>query len=577
MFLFLTLLLYPLGYLLAFALPRKLQTLSCFGLSAVFFVVLVLLWRYFGFSTSELLIPLYLISLLAIWATAKRGGFSELCSLDSLPGYLFMFAYYLLVLALSAYPDGELTSISGEGVRQITGLPIDNIIPFNFSRYLVEDISFEAMEVVPTWPASSRGPLAGVLVAVVFVMLSVSENLAWLGTSPGVYFVFQSTLVFLNSLVLYAVWRLSRYFFSSRVAGWSALAIATSSFVLTNILFTWPKFLMTYFVLSALMLLYQQSAKRPLFAYLGVLFAGAYLSHQMALFYLLPLALYLFLRSIRSLQESLRAAMSHSIVRQWYIREKLLDLVYFISTLSLSLLPWFLLKAGLPQAGKRMQYLHLFCISDQEVSALSLADAASRYIEENSFFEILSARVQNLWFPFDVFQLGISLGEIFSSPYRLFSSMALASFFQLLFAVGPIAFFLAVFSLRVAPRAREKRVILQLLSLPFAALVVASVVFACPASTLNHVWAYPAIVILFMAAAYCTRAESIVPSILFVFACGSNTLLTLLNLFYPSDGVLWLHASSQYYLAPSIALVLCALSFLFMMSIPGETYESHSS
>ncbi len=576
-FLFLSLLLYPCGYLLSFGLPEDKRCACSFGIGAVLISALLLSIRYLGFSSSVSFYVLYLLFGSSIWFCARRGGFRRLLSRDVLPGILFIFAYYLLVVSVAAFPDGALESVSGEGVRLLTGMPLDNIIPFNFARYLVEDIPFDAFEVVPTWAATSRGPLAGSIVASVFLMLGASEKSAWLSTSPVVFFLFQCVMVYLNMLAFLAVCFLARSLFSSRVACWSMLALATSSFVFTNILFTWPKFFMTYYVLVVVLLVLGEGVlgegkTKTQGIYIGLMAAGAYLSHQLSVFYLFPILLFVFARSLWMLQRAVRSALPHPDVRLWHLRENLREIVYITGTLGVALLPWLLLKRTLPANSPRMQYLHLFCIWDDDVSGLSFMDALRRYLSENSFLDIAQAKLENFWYPFDVFHPGAHISDLFFEPYRFVSALASVSFFQFIFAIGPILFVLAVLSYSTTTLRNTS--VRPLLLLCLIALSIASLVFACGGNTLNHHWAYPAIALTFIAAASLTDAYSVLPLFVFLLGCAFNALVLILNLAYPDAGVLWLHASEDYFLMPSFALILCALCFCYMLFQSGRSDET---
>ncbi len=199
-----------------------------------------------------------------------------------------IFLCYLLLVAISSFPTGNWRGISTETTMALTSLPIDAQIPFNFSRYLLEGIPPNSLEIVPGWSAFDRGPLSAVTFSAIAASLELRDSSPWLGQSPQIYFPFPAILTLLNLFSILAVWTIAELHFGRKTAALSLLVLIPSQFFITSALLTWPKLLAAFFVLVSSVL----GLTHRNWILAGIFGGAAVMSHDYALFASLTLLLF---------------------------------------------------------------------------------------------------------------------------------------------------------------------------------------------------------------------------------------------------------------------------------------------
>lgn len=193
-------------------------------------------------------------------------------------------------------------------IQALTGnLPADNYIPYVFSQFLLQELSFEKNRpMLPGQEVSNRTVLMGLNSAYflsIFRMPEVSKNstlgtFSYVGTNwPDVgtlgkdnksFSLFMTIAMLMNGLFLLAVYLLICRFFGHNKGFGIVLILMVFPYVINQVIFTWPKFLMAYFLISALYLVHKKS--NPYL--IGLFLALSFHSHPSAVVYVGFIVLY---------------------------------------------------------------------------------------------------------------------------------------------------------------------------------------------------------------------------------------------------------------------------------------------
>ena len=551
LFFLFALLLLPLGHLLVRLwwknLGVELQILAAFALSTLSYASLLVPLVYFQAPSTVLSIVLWLIVAASFFRWISLGCHRVLVVPQIAYGFAVFFLYSLLCVTFAAYPSGKIDNVSAAGIMSFTGLPIDNLISYNSSRYLIERIDPDSIEVVPNWRFTERGPLAGFLNAVVFSLLDLKETGSWLSPSPGLFFVYEALLVFLNALSLLAVWLLSCLYCGRATAVAAVLLLVSTHFLAVNVFFSWPKLYAAFFVLVAIAV-WQRERRGAL---TGMLLAGALLTHESTIFCLIAFAVW---SLAAAWLETRRAEILCAPGEERY--RSFGALFPILAAFSGLMAPWALYKLFCAASSPRLLYLHLFCNKDQDADSLSFARAAARYFSQSSLVEILSVRLNNLLYPVNVFHPLDAVLAQWPHIYRMAASVAPLAFYQLVFALGAPAFLLfaaAWFRLKSDAALRQMIIFLAICG---GALVPAALSFACPLSSWNHIWAYPAFLFCSIPAARVAVTSSLWAQIVFAFGVSTNFLIMVLNAYFSPPSSMILHASTPLLAACGIIYAL---------------------
>lgn len=537
------------------ALPRPIQLLASFGVSVAILATEVSLLVLLDLPTVVIrttLAATVTVAALLWWrSTTCRGLLNQQRwhPLALIGGYLF------LTVSTAAYPAANFRDISPASVDALMALPIDNLLPYNFSRYVVSDINPNSIDVFPGWRAGERGPLAGLFNAAVFYLMGIEDRGGWLEVTPGYFFIYHALLSFLNLLSMLAAYAVAEKHFGRRSAVLCCIMLMTSYFYFVNALFSWPKLLSAYYVLTALLLAEERTARTNLLC--GAFLALAPLSHDSALFsaiaYFALLTLY---------------TLWHHRAFVPLARAVAVPLTGFIATY----LPWLIFKTLYTKPSSRLLYMHLFCDTREGIEGTPFRDYLDAYLAKFTPLEIVGIKLQNVWYPFDVTALFDRIALYWHSPLTLINFIASDTFLRFLYSVGmplAIVFLAALWRLRRLAGYRELMVYVAVgfMTLPFVAAIS-----GCPNNTVNHIWAYPAFLAVAIAVGAMVARAGWWTHMLFALGCALNSVVGVIYIHLHSHLRPFIHGSAGYFLTQAAAvLTLMVLScFLYLSADEGD-------
>ena len=548
----------PLGHLclLRFfsAIDRRYQILTGLGLGYLLFAAAVCVGLLIDLPNTVFggLLALLTATALAQWIYS--GKWRVLLQADIKIGFALVAIYGLLVMTSVAFPAGNLDDIAPDTIVYLTDLPVDNILPYQFSRYAVEGYDPATLPIIPDWSASDRGPLAGLLAAGIFLLLGLEEKAIWGASSPGLYFVFQALLVFLNLLSLLATWFVGIRFFGRRATLLALLLLVSSFFFFENIVFTWPKFFASFYLLTAFALWRDKAS----WLLIGALLAGGLLSHNLANLYFVAFVGYLCFEMLLRHRSEILPAIRNAV--RGRLAAPLAGLLLCLSCV----LPWSLYKTFAAPSSGRMLHMHLFCDDSGDVGTASLIDGLEKYLATHSFGEILLIRLENLVYPFD---FGPTLSFLTQTWPDLFTGLSLTkntSFFQIIHGVGFLAF--CLFAIAMS-RWRNEQVgdFLPLTVVAYGALVVSACIFGCSPWTSSHVWGYLAFLVTFLPAGWIVANSGLWATIIFISALSINLFYSIFAFYYDHTVRVAFHATPNYGLVQGSLLLfffgLCVFAY----------------
>lgn len=530
LYLFFLMLFIPLGTVVSRKLLREHSDefcfLSSFGFSAITYALVLTAGLFFKLGNETLQIVLLCIFGSGFYFFIAKREYRIFFQREIIFILCFFFLYLLWQLAFVSFPENNFRDISAFQTMFLADLPVDNIIPYNLSRYVIEGYDPNELEIVKYWQVSNRGPLAGLLNAVVFIMLGLEETEAWLYTSSGLAFLYQALMSFLNLLSLFTVFFITKKIYGKKAAIFAILALSISYFYFLNTFFTWPKFFSAYFLLTALYMLFLQKERN--FFVFGLFLAAAYLSHDLAIFFIASLAVY-FLYFIFKKKVSAKSS--------------LIALGSFLLLYS----PWLYFKTAISVGTARGIYLFAFCYSEEDVN-IPFSKMLFDYFGDNHLIGIFKIRLYNLFYPFNLKTYFLKTNNWIS----YLDQVEHIAFNQLIGALS-IPFFI-LFILHFAKKEnREKYLPFFLIGL--CSLLFCSALAGCFAGTANHQWCYPFYLILFIAIGGKMSENSPLTNILVFVAISFNIFSTLY--FLHNDQKIFLHAAPSYFIAQSV--LLCSI------------------
>lgn len=450
--------------------------------------------------------------------------------------------YFSLGIIYVNSPDGELGSASAVQTMALSRLEADNFIPYNFSRYIIEKIDPNSIEVVPLWRPSERPPLMAIVNAGISIMLGVRETKPWMESSSAPFGIFQTVGLYLNLLSLLAMGSISIHFFGISRAYSAILLIATNYFYFLNIFFTWPKFFMAFYLMLAIFLSECLEHKRNGKYYMsGVLFGAALLCHEMCLFSILAYFIY---RVLYRCDEGFLLR-----IKQCFKIFLGINIIY---------LPWFLYKSFYLQRALKGVAYQFFCYMDVSYN-VSLASLLDNYLESTSFVDYLNRVGGNILYPFKL----PNYLEIFHDPVVFINNTQLVAFGKFLPSVGLLSMLLFTLGILAIKRHVLKNQIFVFPLIGFATLIISSLTSGCSISTVNHVWAYLAFIGYFMVCGVGFDSRSWLLLVIYAFQIGISILASIFYLFYQSGVVGFLHTTMTYRIT---LLSVLMLFVLFCMS-----------
>ena len=485
-----------------------------------------------------------------VWSVRTRAWLSIKHS-DIFTGLIILIPYILLCVISTLFPGGRIEEASVDTTMFYSGLPVDLLIPFNVSRYLLEGLSPNSLEVVPGWGASDRGPLLGLLSAFFFLIAGIGETKSWLGTSYGPFFFYQVIAIFFNALSLLGVWLFSCRYFGRTAASYSCLTLVTTYFYFLNVFFAWPKFYMAFLFLTSLWL---WSAEKKWLA-AGILAGGATLAHDSGVFVVAAFLVFTALKFLFSRGNTFFGRISLSIK----------PIATYIFGLSLLYVPWSLLKALWVKPSPRLFYMHLFCYKGESLEGHTFSSLLQDYLNTNSIADIAGIRLSNLLYPINPMQ-AIGVWEQTGGRFFAFlNNISYLVFFQTYLAAGVIITGLFIYSLCRSLKVKNERMLLE-----YSAITVGSVFFlvlisGCEGNVVNHIWVYPVFLVGALCVGNLVSKTGLFIRLLFSLGVAFNLFLTYFYMYYRPVLKPFLHAENVY-LYSQAALGCMVLFLLFIFS-----------
>lgn len=492
--------------------------------------------------SNSLLRPIFCMLFAGLVFSALRNPANRSQVKRAAPALFCVMLYYLLGTAAACFPDGNFREASAAQTMLLTNLSTDNLIPYNFSRYFVERRDPNSVEVVPTWRAGERGPLAGAVTATVFIALDLKESAPWNETSAGTYFVYQALGTYLNCLALLVVWivavqlseRLSSEPNAAKATGFYAMVLAGSSyFFFVDTFYTWPKFLAAVcVVIATLMRALHPPAGGAQWFLCAVLLGTGVLAHDMVLF---PVAAFLAVCSVLAVRDGQLSAFARGTVLG----------------AGVTLVPWQIYKSLHLLPAVRGAAYHFFCFNEP-VAGPNFWNVARAFWNEQTFGSVAVRIAGNAALPFEPPANLSKLG----SPLVFLNHSYRDAFVPLCSGLGWCIVALAIWGIALH-RSRPASILHWMLLAGFGGFAISALTAGCDRSLGNHVWAYPAFIIL-PAIAAIPLARSSAAAALAAVGVGLNAAQAALFLWYHAAPKPYLHASVEY----GVTLAILSISFV---------------
>lgn len=439
----------------------------CLALGSIIWAALTILLVILGYSNSIIQLILALISVYGIIRSFRvfRKITKEIIIVS-----ILCCSFNVLLNVFVNFPDGKLGSVNGLQVMRLAGLEADSMIPYNFSRFIVERIDPSSRDVVPLWRASERPPLLAIVSSGYSILFGATESAPWMETSSFPFSVFQIAGTFMNSLSLILVGVIAIEINSLAAAAAAILLLGTNYFYVLNIFFTWPKFLMAFYLILALYISELKSYFKLKYYLIGLLLGAALLSHEMCIF---TIGVYFILK----------------IVTLKKFQVKLPHIYYLVNTfvgLLVIYLPWVIYKNYTLLPALKGPAYHFFCYKDETYNT-SINFLFHQYVSSFSVKQYFTNVMKNMLFPFYMPEIA----PLFTNPihYINYGQSFFFSRFVNGFGLFTIPFF--VFGgIKIYKNINYKNLfnLLLVLIIGFLALVFTT---GCAEYTSNHVWVYP--------------------------------------------------------------------------------------
>ncbi|HSX45314.1 MAG TPA: glycosyltransferase family 39 protein [Candidatus Saccharimonadales bacterium] len=167
----------------------------------------------------------------------------------------------------------------------------DNYIPYRQAQFIINRSDPAKDCFVCEWGVSffQRTPLMGSVTAGYYLVLKERPPIDYLWSTKTndhehTYAQFQIIAAILNGLFIIPAFFLIQLLFDKKTAILSLLLLISSQFFLYNAVFSWPKSLVAFFVLTMWLLILQNHLRETILA--GVAAGLAYLTHDLAVLYI---------------------------------------------------------------------------------------------------------------------------------------------------------------------------------------------------------------------------------------------------------------------------------------------------
>lgn len=296
------------GYVIVSAAPRRFsreeRIALGFGASAVLFGGSALLFYALGLPARPYnSIVMFGALVLALFFFVRGRLIRELQKTDKFALLVtgLVFAFAALYVALPGDVPLALDHDKVYGAK-VPYLPADNYIPYRVSQFMVNGLDIDKTKFFLDWYFSDRTPLMGAVTAsyeaalaqdVPAKHLDFADDTGWRLVDAHGYWLFRLVAALLSSIFLLPAYLLARRFFDDKVARLSLLFLSVNVYIIVNIVFTWPKLLMAYFLLTAFYFV----AEQRYYLMSGGLLGLAYLSHPLAALFIPGAFAYVFLQT----------------------------------------------------------------------------------------------------------------------------------------------------------------------------------------------------------------------------------------------------------------------------------------
>ncbi len=549
----------PLGTLCLRLLPRKLPTEIAFLVALPLGLLLTsgftTTLRTLGVSANITQMLLFLLTGLAAagwWLRRGNDGtWGGIWGRNQAIGLVATWLFTSLCLLGAAFPNGTPEDLMIHVVMGLTSLPVDALIPYLVSRYIVEGVSFGAAPVLPEWNVTDRPPLASMVIAAVFTLLGISDSGPLYGATRGVYFVAHVAEMFLNALPILSVWLIGAKYYSRRHGAAAVLLCAVTSFFYQNVIFTWPKFLAAHLLLVGLVLIVYE--RQYLLA--GIMLGCAALSHSVALFYIVALF------GLWGVGIALRIALGMvSGTEHLWPRIRCLGTtgVVYLATI----LPWKIVCWLYPPS-PRLTYLHLFCDMSQDMSHKVFGEELRRYWSNHTLGELLAVRWGNLIYPFNLNPGVLAATSSDGDFMRMIDSVSLEAFYRLIWAVGPLSVVLAIAGVSVFAVCHRRYELLAMAAVSVGGFAIAVATFGCANWALNHHWSYGMYLLIMLAAGIFVASGNILGLLGFVLTFSVNLFWLLYHGLFKNEIRAFTFTNANVLIAQGVLLgVFCLLFFV---------------
>jgi len=499
-----------------------------------------------GLEVKAIRVVLALVLVGSLSLSLSGEGVFRNCSRGHLVGYLLGLLATLFCSLYLCFPNGLPGEALVDTSMYLTGLPVDLMIPYNFSRMIIEGIDPNSIDIVPGWSASDRGPVAGLLNASIFYLTGLVEDSNWMGGSQGLFFLYQSLVISLNCLALVIVWFYSFERYGVKAAAYTTVTLLSCYFVILNLMFAWPKFFMAAIILTSLWLWLEE--KRWFLS--GGIAGFAMLTHDSAIFTIAAFGLFAFFQKFLKVFSS----GSETVVTA------LKDLAIYPLGFALTISPWLVAKFTLFETSPRLVYMHLFCYTGESLDGVSFSSLAKEYFEEKGFLGALGVRLENILYPFDFGAATQAFLRNEGSVYSFINSISYMQFFQIGVSVGPLLIFVFFMAI-ISEWQQRKSEVAVLNAVAFLSLVFISLISGCLGNTVSHIWAYPAFLTFAIAIGSLMKTGGGLLQVIFSLGVGINTGIAGIYFFYRPIPKPFLHGSEWWY----SGLFLLGISILILL------------
>lgn len=366
-----------------------------YGLLSTFSYVLKLSpWLSRGLSWAVIIIGLYILIKDRLWADIyARARFPLACLLSmSLFSLLFISLPFNAPKTIVPDPQPEAgrnyNSFNVKVINVAHTQANDNYVPYRQAQFFINRSDPAKDSFINEWGVTffERTPLMGAVTANYFNLLGDKPPIDYIWSASAkdnnhTYKKFQILSQILNSLLIIPGFYLLAALFKKRTAYLSLLFLITNIYFLYNSFFSWPKSLVSFFILCSWLLLLERKPNYTFMA--GVVSGFAYLTHDLAVLYIGASFVYLL------------------------IQRRFREVAYFIAPIVLIALPWLITASVVYHKASSFIY---YPLSTKDIPQPAQYHQVVEQFKHTSPFRLLKIRIDNLIYLLTPYQLLTSEG-----------------------------------------------------------------------------------------------------------------------------------------------------------------------